>query len=328
MVYTVSKDGRGDFDTIQAVIDAIPEDHPETDEIRILEGVYEERPVINRDRLRLIGVGNAERIIITGIASATDLLPDGTEKTTFLSATVLVTGADVTMENLTIRNDAGDGRKVGQAVALYTAGDRGIYRKCRLIAAQDTLFCGPMMPKVEQDILPRISRAESVPAVNEPLHTEGREYFEDCFILGNVDFIFGSYRCWFERCTLFMDARGGWYTACNTPGDQPYGFVFHDCLLTGECNPGAAKLGRPWRKYCRTLFLSCEMDEHVDPHGFEDWDETRVVTDRTGEWQTRGVRADQSTRHPAQKRLSDEEAALIVLGTVLNGWVPDKGTFL
>ena len=322
MVYTVKPDGLGDFETIQAAVDAVPEEHPGTAEIRIYEGVYEERPVVNRDRVLLKGVGNAEKIIITGIASATDLLPDGTEKTTFLSATVLVTGADVTIENLTIRNDAGDGRKVGQAVALYAAGDRGVCRRCRLIAAQDTLFCGPMMPLVERDIAPRISRAESVPAVNEPLHTEGRVYFEDCYIRGNVDFIFGSYRCWFERCTLFMDARGGWYTACNTPEDQPYGFVFHECVLTGECNPGRAKLGRPWRKYCRTHFLACDMDEHVDPRGFEDWDETRVVTDRMGEWRTRGARADQKDRHPAQRRMTDEEAAAMTREAVLNGWNP------
>ena len=322
MIFTVKPEGRGDYPTIQAAIDAIPEDASRGYEIRVHEGVYEERLVVNRDGIRIRGVGDPARIIITGIASATDLLPDGREKTTFLSATVLVTGADVEISGLTIRNDAGDGRKVGQAVALYTAGDRGIYRGCRLIAAQDTLFCGPMMPLVETDIAPRVSRAESVPAVNEPLHTEGREYFEDCYIHGNVDFIFGSYRCWFEGCTLFMDARGGWYTACNTPEDQPFGFVFHECLLTGECNPGKAKLGRPWRKYCRTHFLSCEMDEHVDPRGFEDWDETRVVTDRMGEWRTRGARADQKSRHPAQRRMTDEEAAEMTAEAVLNGWNP------
>ena len=103
--------------------------------------------------------------------------------------------------------------------------------------------------------------------------------------------------------------------------------VFHRCLLTGECEPGAGYLGRPWRKYARTLFLECEMDEHVAPEGFCDWDADRVVTDRCGEWHTSGARAGQETRHPAQKRLTDEEAALVTLAEVLGGsdcWQPDR----
>ena len=142
-----------------------------------------------------------------------------------------------------------------------------------------------------------------------------------------MDFIFGCYRCWFERCTLFMNARGGFYTAANTNEAQPHGLVFHRCVLTGECESGAGFLGRPWRKHARTVFLECEMDEHVAPEGFCDWDEERVVTYRLGEWGTTGCRADQSSRHPAQKRLTEEEAALITLPEVLggaDGWRPDR----
>ena len=141
-----------------------------------------------------------------------------------------------------------------------------------------------------------------------------------------MDFIFGPYRCWFERCILFMNERGGWYTAANTHQDQPFGLVFHDCRLTGACGEGEGFLGRPWRKHARTVFLACDMDEHVAPEGFSDWDEERVVTGRCGEWQTSGVRAAQASRHPSQKRLSDEEAALYTVPNVLggeDGWQPE-----
>ena len=156
--------------------------------------------------------------------------------------------------------------------------------------------------------------------------TRGRQFFDHCLIRGDVDFIFGPYRCWFEECTLFMNERGGWYTASNTNEAQPFGFVFHRCRLTGACKPGAAFLGRPWRRYSRTVFLECDMDEHVAPEGFSDWDSERVVTGRCGEWRTGGARADQSTRHPAQSRLTDEEAAEITAVKVLggmDGWDPD-----
>jgi pectinesterase len=182
-----------------------------------------------------------------------------------------------------------------------------------MIAHQDTLFCGPLMPKVVDFIAPRQGRAECVPSVGDSPLTHSRQYFENCWIQGDVDFIFGPYRCWFERCTLFMNERGGFYTAANTNPAQPFGFVFSRCLLTGACEPGQGYLGRPWRKGCATVFLECEMDEHVAPEGFIDWDEERVVTARCGEWRTSGARADQSPRHPSQKRLTDEEAAKVTL---------------
>lgn len=319
----VAKDGSGDYTAIQAAVDALPETGGE---ILVRAGEYREKIVIHRDDVRLTGE-DRERTVIAWNGCAKDRYPDGTEKGTFLSSTLMTTGRDITVENLTVLNDAGDGRVAGQAVAVYAAGDRGIWRNCRLIAHQDTLFCGPLrLPNVKEDIGERTGSAEQVLRVEDGPETAGRQYFENCLIRGDVDFIFGPYRCWFEKCTLFMNERGGWYTAANTNERQPFGFVFRHCTLTGTCEPGAGFLGRPWRKYARTVFLECEMDEHVAPEGFSDWDEERVVTDRCGEWRTTGARADQRTRHPAQKRITDAEAAEMTLARVLSGedaWQPE-----
>lgn len=309
----------GDFASIQAAVDAAENG----DTLVIRAGTYRERVVIHRHGLRLLG---EEGAVLTGSGCAKDIYPDGREKGTFLSATLLVLGNDVTVENLTIRNGAGDGRAVGQAVAVYAAGDRGIWRNCRLIAHQDTLFCGPVMPKVLAEIAPRtLAGVECVPSVGDCPPTRSRQYFTNCLIQGDVDFIFGPYRCWFEGCTLRMNERGGWYTAANTPEAQPWGLLFHRCRLTGDCPEGAGKLGRPWRAYARTLFLGCDMDEHVSPAGFEDWqnwDGIREITDRCGEWGTTGARSDLSTRHPKARRLTDAEAAAITPEVVLEGWRP------
>ena len=300
----VSPDSTGDFCGIQAAVDS------GANEIVVRAGTYRERVVIHRSGVRITGEDGA---VLTFSNHATQKRPDGTDRGTFLSASLIVLGDDVIIENLTVRNDAGDGRVVGQAPAVYAAGDRGVWKNCRLIAHQDTLFCAPVTEDVLSDLKPyTCPTVEVAPAVNNAPVTRGRQYFENCFIQGDVDFIFGSYRCWFEGCTLFMNERGGWYTAANTNENQPYGFVFHRCRLTGECAPGAGFLGRPWRRFARTVFLECEMDEHVAPEGFADWDEERVVTDRCGEWRTAGARADQRTRHPAQKRLTDAEAEMIL----------------
>lgn len=323
----IAKDGTGDFTSVQAAIDAAPQYAQKPVILLVRPGEYRERVIVNKDNLRIIGE-DGEKTVIVHSACAKDVNSEGKPKGTFLSYTFLVTGDNVEVENLTIRNDAGGGCAVGQAVAVYAAGDRGVWRNVRMIAAQDTLFCGPTMPKVARDALPR-RIPEGVESVGDCPPVKGRQYFENCFIQGDVDFIFGPYRCWFERCTLFMNACGGWYTAANTPQQSPYGMVFHRCRLTGACAPGMAYLGRPWRAYARTVFLHCEMDACVSPQGFADWEGGAPVTQRYGEYATRGERADQSSRHPSQKRMTREEAAAYTVGEVIGGcdlWNPQQRT--
>ncbi len=320
MIWVVSKDGKGDFTSLQAAVDAVPAGNRAPTILLIRAGEYREKVTVYRNNLRIIGE-DRDRTVLVWNGCAKDLSPDGQEKGTFMSSTLMITGHNVEIENLTVCNDAGDGRKVGQAVAVYAAGDRGIWRNCRLTAHQDTLFCGPVrIPNVTGEIGSRRGQAEAVSRVEDGHLTFSRQYFENCLLEGDVDFIFGSYRCWFEGCTLVMGSRGGWYTAANTNRDQPWGMVFHRCRLTGKCGEGMAYLGRPWRAWARTLFLECEMDGHVAPQGFADWDEERVVTERYGEWRTTGARADQAPRHPAQRRMTEEDAIAVTLPDVLGGW--------
>lgn len=328
MIYVVAHEG-GDFTSIQAAVDAVPQGGRSPVIILVRMEEFHERVIVNKDNLRIIGEAR-DRTILTNSGCAKDLDENGNEKGTFLSYTMLITGRNVEVENITIRNDAGDGHDVGQALAVYAAGDRGVFRNVKMIAHQDTLFCGPVNDKVKRDALPHdIAAGVTVDNLGNCPYVYGRQYFEDCFIQGDVDFIFGPYRCWFERCTLMMNARGGIYTAANTPEESPYGFVFRNCLLTGECEPGKAVLGRPWRAFARTVFINCEMDEHVSPQGFADWVGGAPVTNRYAEFGTSGARADQSARHPAQKRMTAQEAAYYTIAEVLggyDGWNPQKRT--
>ena len=94
-MYLVAKDGSGDFASIQAAVDAVPAG--QAAHIHILPGVYEERVILNKSRVRLTGE-DRKNTVITHSACAKDRYPDGKEKGTFLSFSVLVTGDDVTVE--------------------------------------------------------------------------------------------------------------------------------------------------------------------------------------------------------------------------------------
>lgn len=321
MELTVSKSGTG-FPTLQAAIDSIPAGCAEETVIRILPGTYREKVILNKSHVTLLG-GEGSHLVYNDYAL--NPLPDGTTRNTFLTPTLLITGDDVTLRGLTVENDAGDGRKVGQAVAVYAAGDRCRFFDCRLLAAQDTLFCGPVLHKLHRFVKP-YEIPLGVEGVADRPPVDARLYFENCYIRGDVDFIFGPYRCWFEGCTLHCNARGGYYTAANTPEGQPFGFVFHRCRLTGDCEPGGVYLGRPWREHAATAFLNCEMDDCVHPEGFTDWlitgQPNRPVTDRYCEYGSTGAGAAAEARHPGMKLLSAEEAEAYTLPNVLPGWDP------
>lgn len=325
---TVAKDGSGQFATIQQAIDSVPLGAREPTLILVREGVYDEKVVVNKPDLKIIGESR-EKTVLTHSDYAKMLFKDGTEQGTFCTYTLLICADNVTVENITLRNDAGSGKIVGQAVAVYAAGDRGVFRSCNITAHQDTLFCGPVSEKTA-----RVSAPYNIGRIDSPGDCGDlgrRVYFEDCFIRGDIDFIFGSYRCWFERCTLFCNDRGaavnGYYTAANTPWEQPYGFVFHECLLDGDAADGTVYLGRPWRGGAYTMFINCTMNACVHPSGWQDWGE-KPVTNRYGEYGSRGPGGDLSERHQGSAVLSDEEAAEITVEAVLGGsddWNPLSG---
>lgn len=319
MELIISQSGEG-FSTLQAAIDSIPADSTQQTLIRILPGVYREKVILNKSNVTLLAEPGAHLVFGD---FALNPLPDGTTRNTFLTPTLLITGDDVTLRGLTVENDAGDGRKVGQAVAVYAAGDRCRFFDCRFLAAQDTLFCGPVLTKLHNFVKP-YPIPVGVEGVADRPPVDARLYFENCFIRGDVDFIFGPYRCWFEGCTLYANERGGYYTAANTPEGQPYGFVFHRCTLTGECPEGAIYLGRPWREHAATAFINCHMDACVNPLGFTDWlitgQPNRPVTQRYCEYGSTGPGSHADARHPGMKLLTAAEADAYTLANVLPGW--------
>ena len=158
---------------------------------------------------------------------------------TFYTYTLLVEANDFYASNLTIRNTSGD---VGQAVALSVFSDRVFISNCNILGNQDTLYASGV----------------------------GRHYYKNCYIEGTTDFIFGSATALFENCTIHSK-KNSYITAASTPRGVQYGYVFKNCKLTAGENITKVYLGRPWRKYAKTVFIGCEMGKHILPEGWHNW---------------------------------------------------------
>lgn len=241
--------------------------------IEIAPGIYREKLDILRSNLTIIGTGQSpEEVVLTYDDFAFDEMPDKTKRGTFRSYSVFLDANNVTMKNLTIENASGDENTHGQAIALYAEGDCLYFENVRLLGRQDTLFTGPLPPK---ELQPNgfIGPKQFAPRIN------GRQHYNNCYICGNVDFIFGSATAYFENCTIESLSHKtdpneiqGYVTAPSTPDGQAYGYVFYNCrFISTECAASTCYLARPWRDYAKAVFIRCEVGLHIHPDGFHDW---------------------------------------------------------
>lgn len=279
LIYVGLHAGKSDtFPTVTAALKSIPADYPGAVTIAIAPGRYREKITIDRPYVMLIGTGKSseDTVLIFGDYAAAPM-PDGSKRGTFRSYSVFIDAHDVTLKNLTIENSSGDSVTHGQAIALYADGDRLFFASCRILGHQDTLFTGPLPPT---EIKPGgfIGPKQFSPRIN------GRQYYKNCYICGDVDFIFGSATAYFENCTIESLRRfdddtkiQGYVTAASTPVGQEYGYVFSRCsLISDSCPRASVYLGRPWREFARTVFLECSLDAHIHPEGFHDWNKPKA----------------------------------------------------
>ncbi len=318
-------------ESVMQALQSVPADHTGEIIIHIAPGFYYEKVTLDRPFLTLIG-DSPETTVITFDDHANALMPDGLRRGTFRSYTMLIDAHDVCLKNLTVENASAPRSLAGQAIALYADGDRLVFDNCRFLGFQDTLFTGPL-PEKEYQPGGFVGPKEFAPRIN------GRHYYHHCLIAGDIDFIFGSATAYFEDCEirsvhneeLPREADGstpvyGYITAASTPCGQSFGYVFHNCRLTGECPEKSVYLGRPWRDYAKTVFLSCRMDAHIKPEGFHDWDKTHARDLLFfGEYNSYGEGSAFVSRAPFVKNLSKIQADAYTREKVLGGtdhWNP------
>ncbi len=192
LTVTVAQDGSGDFASIAEAVLAVP--YEEEALVQVGPGIYREKLVCEKRCITLRGAGADKTKLAWGDGGK---LPhkDGRPTHTFRSYTAFFSGETLCVEDMTIENDAGPGAKAGQAVAAYVDSTRAVFRRVKLLGSQDTLFCAPLPEKErEKDgfLGPR-GLAPRKPTA---------QYYTDCEIAGDIDFIFGGGDALFENCVI------------------------------------------------------------------------------------------------------------------------------
>ena len=268
-----NKNSTDDFPTIQMALDHAPEPGPGARlYLHVQPGTYSERVYVSqlRPRTTLLGAGSdPSQVVITAAQNA------GKAGGTFFTETAEILGEDFEADNITFDNSAGN---TGQAVAISVTADRAIFKKCRFIGDQDTLFAN-----------------------------YGRHYYVDSYISGGVDFIFGNATAVFENSEIHI-IRPGYLTAqSRTASTQTTGFVIRNCRVTSaDFGDKTFFLGRPWRQYSRVIYVNTQLPANLDPKGWDDWGRNPKDT-LYAEYGSTGPGARVSSRLPWSHQLSEQE---------------------
>ena len=301
-------EGTTEFPTIQMAMDhhpfaAIgPDGKPGRVFIEIARGVYHERVIVtqNHTNITLIGMGTSPSDVV--LSNSLNAKQAGG---TFFTETVEVNGTGFEADNLTFENTAGN---TGQAVAIAVRADRAVFKRCRFLGHQDTLFAD-----------------------------YGRQYYVDSYIEGGVDFIFGNAAAVFDRSEIHANAPG-WLTAqSRTSPEQRTGYVILNSRVTSsiehpvpaaDATTGAAapvagspapvsgsltkevtSLGRPWRPYSRVVYINTDLCADVTQQGWNSWGKTPGTPQAWyAEFNSTGPGANPAARVPWSHQLNATEA--------------------
>ena len=306
----VARDGSGNFTTVQAAINAAPTGRTIPYRIFIRNGKYVETVNIpsNKPFIQLIGESVAGTLITFNNAASTPLAGGGTIGT-FNSATVIVNANDFSAMNISFSNSFGDG---SQAVAVQVNGDRAAFSNCRFLGNQDTLLTNGT--------------------------TGLRQYFKNCYIDGNVDFIFGSAIAVFDSCVIYAKTRtstgSSFITAANTPAGQAYGYILRNCKIPANTGGTLYYLGRPWQNSTgaspvannKVVYLNATLGTSIQPAGWTIWDAgTNTSLIYYAEYQSHnfsGGLTDISQRVPWSFQLADTDTSNFSLSKAFGTWDP------
>ena len=280
---TVAKDGSGQYSTVQAAVNSVASGSSAHIRINIKAGTYTEKLTIaSRTNLCLVG-DSATTTILTYNDS------NGSVGSTSGSASVLVSANDFSATQITFQNSYGAG---SQAVALRTTGQRQQFLNCRLVGYQDTLY----------------------------VHG-GTQYFRNCYVQGNTDYVFGGATAVLQNCEVRNVQSGSAVAAPNTDIGTAYGIVFLGGQFTAASGVSGIALARPWGANGAAAFLNVALGGHISASGFTSMSGNDPANARFREYQSTGAGSNASSRGSYQ--MTAAEAAKYTIATIYGGtWTP------
>jgi pectin methylesterase-like acyl-CoA thioesterase len=239
---------------------------------------------------------NRPFVCLVGDSPTTTKITHVADTNILTGGTVILTGNDFSAANIAFENTAGNG--AGQAVALMAQGARQQFSNCRFLSYQDTLYTNT-----------------------------GTQYFKNCYIQGDTDYIFGDATAVFENCTMNNIAQGTAVTAPRTPQNTTYGLVFIGGSLTAtnttsSVPSGSVYLGRPWGPYGAVAFLNVALGAHINAAGWTTMSSNTLANVRFYEYKSTGSGANPTNATRASRQLTDAQAANYTVAKVLSPWVP------
>ena len=297
--YIVGKDTASKYHTIQEVFNMIPSGNTKPVKIFVKQGVYREVITVDASKSNILLVGeNEDNTIIQFDNHAGVRLPNGDTLNTWTCATAFIYGNDFQAQHISFSNQAGF--NAGQAVSLRIEGNRASFYNCKMLGFQDVLF----------------------------LSGNGvKQYFEDCYIEGTTDFIFGAATAMFQNC-IIHSKKNSHVTAASTNSIIPYGFVFNQCKLTGDAALNKVSLGRPWSPTASVTYIDCWLGQHIIEEGWNNWkNPANEATARYGEYNSTGPGANPSKRASWTKQLTKDQASNFTKEKIFDTWLPAKRIF-
>ncbi|KAI3444709.1 hypothetical protein Pfo_001374 [Paulownia fortunei] len=292
--FVVAQDGSGNYKTINEAVVALARlghNRPERVVVYVKSGVYKEKVEIGRDLKNIMFVGDG---MDKTVVTGNRNVQDGAS--TLNSATFGVSGDGFWARDMTFENTAGPQKH--QAVAMRVSSDLSVFYRCSFKGYQDSLLVHSL-----------------------------RQFYRDCQVHGTVDFIFGDAAAVFQKCDIFirrpMDHQSNMITAQGR--DDPNENTGISILNS------RVYLGRPWKKYSRTVFFKTDLDGLVDRRGWKEWSgDFALSTLYYAEYMNTGFGA--STRNrvkwPGFHVLSDpHEANKFTVRNFIGGasWIPATG---
>jgi len=289
----VAADGTGDFCTVQGAVDYVSDDNQVPVQILVRNGTYDGIVYIapSKDHLRLVGE-DRQKTVICGRNN------DRFNPSRGGRALVSVEANDFIAENLTIHNTTP--YRGSQAEALRVNGDKCVLRSCNFLSFQDTLLLS------------------------------GRVYVTNCYVEGDVDFIWGQGTTVFDHCEI-KALHSGYYVQSRNSGERA-GYIFLNCRLTSAPDVEKCYLARidgARFPHSQVAFINCQMGPHILPVGWQVTGTTNYAGIRFEEFQTTalaGQPLDLTHRHPASLELDAAGAARltdpVLIFTGQDAWNP------